>query len=201
MNKIIQFKLINFLLVFFILLIPNFNNAKEILIYADSISYDEKENIIAKGNAKIFKENQLIGILPYEHRELVLDEDEFIKVLWISGAHVDSRYRSQGIGSTCLKLINKYYYPKINSIFVYRNDPSSLAYKWYKNNDFHHLLNILSFNCIDNHFKSFNINLFSLLKSFNTMLSINKLFICMPSLLFANARLQFVSITTFLLFL
>ena len=30
------------------------------MIYADAISYDEKENIIAKGNAKIFKDNQLI---------------------------------------------------------------------------------------------------------------------------------------------
>ena len=51
-----------FLIFFFIfsLTIPNLNNAKEILIYADSISYDEDENIIAKGNAKIFQENQII---------------------------------------------------------------------------------------------------------------------------------------------
>ena len=43
-----------------ILIIPNFNDAKEILIYADSISYDENENIVAKGNAKIFQQNQFI---------------------------------------------------------------------------------------------------------------------------------------------
>ncbi len=57
-NKIfIQTK---YLLILFFLIIPNFNFAKEILIYADSISYDEEENIIAKGNAKIFQENKLI---------------------------------------------------------------------------------------------------------------------------------------------
>ena len=44
----------------FILSIPNFNSAKEILIYADNISYDEDDNIIARGNAKIFQKNQLI---------------------------------------------------------------------------------------------------------------------------------------------
>ena len=39
---------------------PNLNSAKEILIYADSISYDEENNIVAKGNAKIFQDNKLI---------------------------------------------------------------------------------------------------------------------------------------------
>ncbi len=48
-----------FLILIFIF-IPNFNNAKEILIFADSISYDQDENLIAKGNAKIFQQNILI---------------------------------------------------------------------------------------------------------------------------------------------
>ena len=34
--------------------------AKEILIYADSITYDSEKNIIAKGNVKIIKENEII---------------------------------------------------------------------------------------------------------------------------------------------
>ncbi len=60
MNKINN---LIFLRVFFILLfilVPNFNSAKEVLIYADSISYDEDNNIIAKGKAKIFQDNILI---------------------------------------------------------------------------------------------------------------------------------------------
>ena len=43
------------ILILIIIVFPNFNDAKEILIFADSISYDEEENIIARGNAKIFQ--------------------------------------------------------------------------------------------------------------------------------------------------
>ena len=51
---------IKFYLFFLIILIPNFNSAKEIMIYADSITYDENENIIARGKAKVFHDNNLI---------------------------------------------------------------------------------------------------------------------------------------------
>ena len=54
----IKYKFI--ILFIFILTFPNFNSAKEILIYADNISYDENENIIARDNAKVYKDNQLI---------------------------------------------------------------------------------------------------------------------------------------------
>ena len=54
----IKYKII--ILFIFILTFPNFNSAKEILIYADNISYDENENIIARDNAKVYKDNQLI---------------------------------------------------------------------------------------------------------------------------------------------
>ena len=56
-----QFLLIQKLIIIFIILsFPNLNDAKEILIYADSINYDENKNIIARGNAKIFQNNNLI---------------------------------------------------------------------------------------------------------------------------------------------
>ncbi len=52
----------SFRLIFLVILLisPKINNAYEILLYADNISYDKDENIIAKGNAKIFQDNQLI---------------------------------------------------------------------------------------------------------------------------------------------
>ena len=56
MNK--KIKLILFLTVIF--LFPNINKAQEILIYADKIKYDQEENIIATGNAKILMGQQLI---------------------------------------------------------------------------------------------------------------------------------------------
>ena len=53
-----------FLVSLFFLLInlfyTNIQNASEILIYADNIDYDNKRNIIAKGNAKIIKNNEIL---------------------------------------------------------------------------------------------------------------------------------------------
>ncbi len=59
MSNIINF-LKRFVLILLISIVPNYNSAEEILIYADSISYDEDENIIARGKAKIFQMNKLI---------------------------------------------------------------------------------------------------------------------------------------------
>ncbi|MBS57079.1 MAG: hypothetical protein CMP16_04320, partial [Rickettsiales bacterium] len=48
-------------LIFFIFIITTKNHkAAEILMYADDISYDSEENIIAKGNAKIIQKNKII---------------------------------------------------------------------------------------------------------------------------------------------
>ena len=60
MNKISFLQLIKIIFITMILLMPSFNFAKEILIYADDINYDEDQNIIAKGNAKIFQDNKLL---------------------------------------------------------------------------------------------------------------------------------------------
>ena len=53
-----------FLLFFFVLCNVLFytskDYAKEIIIYADSISYDSKSNLIAKGNAKIISKDEVI---------------------------------------------------------------------------------------------------------------------------------------------
>lgn len=58
-------KLKKYLLVLFStlsLLIPTtYQNAQELLIYADKISYDNKKNIIASGNAKILHNDQIIS--------------------------------------------------------------------------------------------------------------------------------------------
>ena len=51
---------INPILVFLILIFTTTQNANEILIYADSIEYDDEKNIIAKGNAKIISEDQIL---------------------------------------------------------------------------------------------------------------------------------------------
>ena len=47
--------------ILFFLLITNQQNANELLIYADQITYDQQNNIIAKGKAKILYENKIIS--------------------------------------------------------------------------------------------------------------------------------------------
>ena len=56
----IKRKIIFCIIYSYLILFTNNNNAQEILIYADDISFDSDENIVAKGNAKIFKNNQFI---------------------------------------------------------------------------------------------------------------------------------------------
>ena len=53
-------KIYLYILFFLFLIITTQHSAKEILIYADSIDYDSQSNIIAKGNAKIITENEVI---------------------------------------------------------------------------------------------------------------------------------------------
>ena len=71
MNNFNKFKYLRFLLFLLILLLPNLNSAKEILIYADSITYDEDKNVIARGNAKIFQDDRLIisDLIIYNQQE------------------------------------------------------------------------------------------------------------------------------------
>ena len=76
-------KILNNIIIFifcFIILFTNINNAKEILIYADNISYDEEDNIIARGNAKIIQDNQLItsDLIIYEKNKKIILPTSFI---------------------------------------------------------------------------------------------------------------------------
>ena len=60
-NKFLKKYLFYLSFTLLILLITNQQNAKEILIFADKIIYDQKNNIIAKGKAKILYENNIIS--------------------------------------------------------------------------------------------------------------------------------------------
>ena len=77
----IKRKIIFCIIYSYLILFTNNNNAQEILIYADDISYDSDENIVAKGNAKIFKNNQFIlsDLIIYDKKnEKILLPSSFI---------------------------------------------------------------------------------------------------------------------------
>ena len=57
-NKIKCFVSIFFSVIIFFY--TNTQNATEVIIFADDINYDNKKNIIAKGNAKIIKNNEIL---------------------------------------------------------------------------------------------------------------------------------------------
>ena len=59
--KIFKQYLYKISLILFFILITNHQHANEILIYADQISYDQKNNIIAKGKAKILYKNNIVS--------------------------------------------------------------------------------------------------------------------------------------------
>lgn len=91
-----------------------------------------------------FDDHRLIGIIPFESRTIVLGLGYEIPVLWVSAAHVDPKYRRQGIGSKLDYGIREYFYPEYKAVFVVREDETSAAYRWYKKLNYHHLTNIIS---------------------------------------------------------
>ena len=71
-----------FVSVFFSVIIffyPNIQNATELIIFADNINYDNKKNVIAKGNAKIIKNNEIFTsdliIYNKEQKKIILPTD------------------------------------------------------------------------------------------------------------------------------
>ena len=91
-----------------------------------------------------YDNDRLVGAVPLEPRKICIGNDERLKVLWITGAHVDPSYRSQGVGSRLVSVIQEKFYPEYHGVFVYRADENSRAYKWYSNIGFHALTPILS---------------------------------------------------------
>ena len=91
-----------------------------------------------------FEEGRLIGIIPFEKRRIVLDGQTKINALWVSAAHVEPDYRSQGIGTRLDNAIKGEFFPEFEAVFVIREDEQSAAYRWYKRLGYHHLTNIFS---------------------------------------------------------
>ena len=60
-NKILKKYFFYLSFILFFVLITNQQNAKELLIYADQIDYDQKNNIIAKGSAKILYGSNILS--------------------------------------------------------------------------------------------------------------------------------------------
>ena len=92
-----------------------------------------------------FDGSKLIGMIPLEKRLFLIGCGRVLSVLWVSGAHVEPEYRKHGIGTAMDQKIQEYFSGEHDGIFVYRDDETSPAYKWYKKLGYEDLLPILSF--------------------------------------------------------
>ena len=92
-----------------------------------------------------YNEDKLVGAIPLEPREFSLGLEKTIPILWVTGAHVDSEFRRQGLGRKIYNKITESYYPEYDGVFVYRGEENSLAYKWYIQLGFQVLLPIISY--------------------------------------------------------
>ena len=87
---------------------------------------------------------RLIGAIPFEKRKLSLGGGRLLNVLWVSGAHVEARYRNRGIGTAMDVQIAKHFCPKFKAVFAFRQDEGSAAYRWYRRVGYTPALSILS---------------------------------------------------------
>ena len=74
-------KIVFNLFIILIILFSNNQHANEILLYADDISYDSNKNIIAKGNAKIIKNEEIITadlIIYNSNNKTIIMPSEFV---------------------------------------------------------------------------------------------------------------------------
>ena len=122
-----------------------------------------------------FYENNLVGAIPLEPRQIALGNNHFFKVVWVSGAHVDPSYRSMGIGSLMEKKITEVFSTKVDGIFVYRGEQESGAFKWYQKNGYKILNSIVALEkpvgIESNHYQSYDvISKTSEIREFGTML-------------------------------
>ncbi len=92
-----------------------------------------------------FDGDKLVGIIPFEQRAIAIKEHETVKALWVSGAHVDSEYRSHGLGSRMDHAVDDYFAKNFDCVLVCRGDEASGAYRWYKKNGYEDLAEIISF--------------------------------------------------------
>lgn len=90
-----------------------------------------------------FRQSEAVGIIPFEKRNFLLG-NQSLKVLWISGAHVNPEYRRQGIGTEMDKAIHRHF-PDYDAVFAFRSDEGSDAYRWYRRIGYNSLQTIVSY--------------------------------------------------------
>jgi len=122
MINILKNKLLTIFFFLLLLLNTNHQNASEILIYGDKISYDENNNIIAKGKAKILYDNNIIS-----SDLIIYSRDEGVVTLPVQFSLKDDR-NNYYYGSSAF-FESSFKYGSINDVKVLLNDGSRIVGK------------------------------------------------------------------------
>lgn len=91
----------------------------------------------------VFEGNDMIGLIPLEPRVFKINMDAYVPVVWVTGAHVQPEYRSQGIGAMMDRQIAQFY-PEAEAVLAYRQDEGTRAYQWYMKNGYKPLCPLVS---------------------------------------------------------
>ena len=123
-----------------------------------------------------FRDEELIGAIPFEQHKIKKSENTDIQALWVSAAYIKPSYRSIGIGSSMDAMIKKLCSDK-KYVLVMRHDEGSPAFKWYKKNGYSVLNEIISLKISEKNIGKRLNNNYNLISSFDDIKKIS------PSLL------------------
>jgi GNAT superfamily N-acetyltransferase len=96
------------------------------------------------GGVLAYADQRPLGIIPLEPRTFKISGKETVQALWVTGAHVDEEFRSQGIGAALDQEISRFY-PQAQAIFAFRQDEGTRAFQWYMRRGYKPLCLILAF--------------------------------------------------------
>jgi GNAT superfamily N-acetyltransferase len=90
---------------------------------------------------------RLIGAIPLEPRHLRVSKNDVLRSVHETVVAVDPQFRGSGIGSRLQEAIAQQRPGGARIVTVFREEPSSLAYRWYLKNGFFKAVQIVSWMC------------------------------------------------------
>jgi hypothetical protein len=87
--------------------------------------------------------NELVGSIPFEQVYLRQYGRPPCRALWISGAYVEEKFRSQGYGTAMDRALERYF-PCADIVLAIPPPEGSAGYRWYMNNQYFCVSKIIS---------------------------------------------------------
>ena len=123
----------------------------EILSFIERMGFNSRDSIIWDGLAMsamtAWEGKRLIGAIPLEPRIMRWADGRNVAAVHETVVAVDPAYRSSGIGSQMQEMIFRDRPNNAELATVFREEPDSRAYMWYRRNGFEPVMHITSWFC------------------------------------------------------